>query len=344
MTENKNLEVIIQESGIEKTEAMKMYDHFQSFLQEISLIENEAKSIKINDVSEKQSMKRAREIRLILKNVRTNSEKVHKDMKAGVLRQGRFIDGLLNMVKYLVVPLEEHLMQQEKFAENKEIERIKAVVAERSISLQQYGVDPQFYNLAEMPEELFQKLFRDSKELFEKREREEADRIEQERIAEEKRIEQEKAEAEERKKKEAEAEKERQKELADEREKARVAEEARIKAETEAEDLRKKAEAERIERERIENEQREKDRLEQERIAEEARKKAEADKEEAERLLKLEQAPDVEKLKEFANSGDLKGAIDSIVYMKLSTEYGSKVQKQVEEMLSDVQKFINKNC
>jgi hypothetical protein len=176
--------------------------------------------------------KKAREWRLTIKNIRVDCEKVRKNLKEESLRKGRAIDGMANVIKYLIAPIEEHLDNQEKFVERQEQQRIEALRQKRVSELWQYQVDGNnFPNLGAMPEEQYTLLLSGVKTQFENAvaaaKKAEADRIERERL---------KAEEDERIRKENEArriENEKlQKKLAIEKEKT---EKERIKREEEEE-------------------------------------------------------------------------------------------------------------
>jgi hypothetical protein len=287
----KNLELvkIVEESGIEKTQGQIILDNFTEFFKEASEWEAKAKSIIIKDVSQVEEMKKAREARLALKTIRTTAEKTRIKLKEKSRREGLAIDGIANVLKALIIPIEEHLDKQEKFAENLEKERKEKIKAQRSLELSKYVDDITLYNFSEMLDDAFNNLIETLKTAFE---------VKQEAIkkAEKDRLETEKKEAIEREnqrlenirlKKEAEA---REKELAKERaEQKKKIEVERLKAKKEAE-AREKIEAElkakKVEEERIEREKQNK--LQAEKLA-----KLEAEK-------KAEQAPDREKLIKYA--------------------------------------------
>lgn len=289
------LAIIANESGIEKTKAQSVLEQFQAFFQQASEWESKAAAIVITDVSQKKEMKLAHDARMNLRDIRTGAERTKKKLKEGILVEGKLIDAMYNTIVGVVKPIEDGLLEKEKFAERKEAERVALLSDERSGLLLKYGVDPSFYQLGTMSEEAFSMLLENSRLAHESR-------IETARREEEARIAREAAEAEERARK--------AREEAEER--ARIeAENARLKAEREererkeaeerrrhAEELRKKeeeaakarAELERIAREKREAEEAERKKIEQERIAAEEEKR------------RLEQAGDREKLLAYFRS------------------------------------------
>lgn len=254
------LSVIIQENELEETKAGAIIKSFSGFLEDAKKFESEAMAIVITSEDQVDDMKKAREIRLKLKNLRVNAENTRKGLKDQALREGRAIDGVANIIKAVIVPLEDHLEEQEKFIERLEAEKRQKLIDERVSLLAPYVTDVSFYNL-DISQEGFDGMLKDAKAAFESAK-------ENERKAEEERLAREKEEAAEQErirkenevlKAEAEA---KEKELADERSKAeesqRLANEARDKAESELkarEEADKKAEQERLDRETREKEE-----------------------------------------------------------------------------------------
>jgi hypothetical protein len=258
----------------------------------------------------------ARTTRLKLKNIRVEVEKTRKDLKEQSLREGKAIDGMANIIKALIIPIEEHLEKQEKFAEIKAAERMAKRHAERIEKLVPYVADISVYNVDAMTNEAFEELVKNSKKAFEDQKaaeaqaekdrlaKEEADRIEQERIR--KDNERLKKEAEQR---EIEAAKERK--LADD-----------------------KLEAERKKREKLEQEKRDRENAEiEERKAKEiveGIEKAKAEEAERQKLL----APDKEKLTAFAN------IIDNLELPNVSNREAGKLLDETKDFLDRISKNL----
>jgi hypothetical protein len=129
------LQLIVKESGLETTKAQFILDNFQDYFAIASDWEKKAKSIVVSDETQVAEMKMAREGRLFLAKKRIDIEKARKALKEESLRQGKAIDGIANVLKGLIVPIEDYLEEQEKFAENKEKARLEAerLEAERAI-------------------------------------------------------------------------------------------------------------------------------------------------------------------------------------------------------------------
>ena len=104
---------------------------FQGCFEFAAIWETKAKTIVVNDASQTADMKIARIGRLELREKRIEVEKVRKAMKEQSLREGKAIDGIANVLKGLIIPIEEYLDKQEHFVELKEKERLEAERVER---------------------------------------------------------------------------------------------------------------------------------------------------------------------------------------------------------------------
>lgn len=187
MTENRQNEVsvIIKTANLEPTKAEMIQNSFAKFFDEIAQYENEARSIVVKDENDIQSMARARELRLALKTIRTSSEGQRKALKEGIVREGKVIDGIGNIIKGVIEPLEDELEKKENYAKTIQEERAKRVLAERTQQLQQYVPDVSLYNLNDMADDVFANLLDGAKKAHEDKveaerkakEKEEADRV-----------------------------------------------------------------------------------------------------------------------------------------------------------------------
>lgn len=111
------LSVIVKESGLEKTKAQILLDNFSNYFQIAGEWEKKAKAIVVSNANQITEMKMARVGRLFLREKRIAIEKTRKNLKEQALREGKAIDGIANILKALIVPIEEYLEKQEKFVE-----------------------------------------------------------------------------------------------------------------------------------------------------------------------------------------------------------------------------------
>lgn len=119
MSENQ-LQVIVAESGLDSTKAQVILNQFQDYFAIAADWETKARAIVVSNDSQEAEMKMARAGRLFLKEKRVAIEKTRKELKEQALREGKAIDGIANVLKALIVPIEEYLERQEKFVEIKQ--------------------------------------------------------------------------------------------------------------------------------------------------------------------------------------------------------------------------------
>lgn len=257
MPDKNQLVTILKEGNIEKSESQKLYVEFAPLFQMAKEFEEEAKSIKVDSIDQKDEMLKAREMRLKLVRFRGECDTRRKELKDESLRKGKAIDGMANIIKYLFSGTEAYLKTQEEYAKNIEKQRLQKLKEERENELSDYGVDnPSVYNLHCLSEVSYKELLNTFKERLKLK-------IERERKEEEDRVAAAKKETERLKKLEKdnkklkEEAKEKEDKLADEKKK-----QAKIDAdkEDELEKERKKtkeAQAKLDEKERIEKEEKE---------------------------------------------------------------------------------------
>jgi colicin import membrane protein len=291
--ESKELAVIVENSGVDKTKAQTVLGEFTEFFNQASEWETKTKGLVITDVSQTKEMALAREGRLQLKGIRVEAEKTKKKLKEGILVEGRFIDAIYNLIVGCTQPLENALLEKEKFAERIEEARIAKLKADRLEALAPYEVDTSYFDVSVMPEEAFQKTLAQGKREYEAR-------VEAAKKAEADRIAREQAEADERAR--VRAENERLKKEAEERQRAFDAEikkQAEERTEREKKEIAEKnrliaEQREREEKGRAEREKQEAEREEQKAIVRaevakrEAAEKAMRDKEAADALAKAD--------------------------------------------------------
>jgi fused signal recognition particle receptor len=117
------LAVIVKESGLEQSKANFILEKFQDYFKIAGDWEQKAKMLVVTDEAQVAEMKMAREGRLFLREKRIAIEKSRKELKEQSLREGKAIDGIANVLKSLIEPIEDYLESQEKYAEIKEQER-----------------------------------------------------------------------------------------------------------------------------------------------------------------------------------------------------------------------------
>lgn len=361
-----------KEYGLEETKAADIAAQFRPMLDKMVELEKEFNQIIILPIEEKETARKAKELRLKYVKVRTGTAEIHKQQKAFYLAGGRFVDGWKNAQLFASEGIEKRLEEIEKYAEIQEKKRIEALQFEREKELEPYEVENlSALNLGEMSDAVWS-AFKDGN-IKHYNDRKEAERkAESERIEAQRKIDLHnerkesvlhlwnfttefektlnfgeqsqgdfdaivvrlnKAKADHDSMIEAQRiENERLKKEAEEKERIRI------------EEQKKADEAARIERElaaaKLKAETDEKNR-----IAAELKKKQDAEKAEADRIAKeaaekaeaerkAAEAPDMEKLNYLAVT------ISNISLPEMSTDEGKKILSDVKVLLDKVTKFI----
>lgn len=327
MSDNK-LQVIdvIESSGLEPDTTRNLKEKFLPFWEQVAAWKEKAEMLVVTDESQTAEMKMARTARLALRQVRIDADKTRKALKEDSIRYGKAVQGVYNVIEYLVKPIEEHLLKQEQFVEIRQQEardrlnsEREALAAPLSDFINYTALPATNAPWADLTEEQFHAHLAKARELKAAHEAEQA-RLEAERIAKEK---EDKLIREENAKLKAEAE-ERERQQAEERRK--MEEQARKEREESARVLA----AERAEREKLEKEAKER--------AEAERKAVEA--EEAARR-KAAAAPDKEKILKFADKladwaipdVETNEAIEILHYAEIAINNLAKsIREQAEKM------------
>ncbi len=180
-----DLTTIVKENNLSQDFASKLQNSFTPFFEQARQMSDEAKKIVVTSQDQKDLMTNAREKRLKLKAIRVEVENKRKELKDESLRTSRAIDGMANIIKFLIVPIEEHLQLQEDFIKIQE-ERSKKELGEKRIAeLAEFGLLNPEYDLENMSESGYNTLLDTTKIAHEHRAKElqkaEEDRIERER-------------------------------------------------------------------------------------------------------------------------------------------------------------------
>ncbi len=338
-------------SGLEPESAKTLRATFDTLFAQAEEWTARANDIKVTSIDQKREMKLARESRLALRDIRVKAEHARKRLKEDSVRQGRAIDGMANIIKALIEPIEEVLLEKEQFAERFEAKRKEELRAAREEALRALGTDPRAYaNLGETDEETWAITLQTAKDARDARVRAEKEaeevRVEAERIAATKREElrkqkaKEEAERAEREKATAEENARLKKERDElEAQRAREREAARVDAERQAavEKTKRDAIAEEARKERAD-----KERVERELAAEKAKADAAAKaEEERKHALELEAraaalAPDKEKLSAFAT------ALRGLPVPELASPAGVEARAKLLEQIEKFARWVDK--
>ena len=124
---NNQLAVMVKEAGLAPTKAKYILEKFQDYFEIASEWETKARMIKVTNASQVTEMQMARVGRLFLKEKRCAIETARKELKEQALREGKAIDGVANVLKALIVPIEDYLDKQERFVEIQEEEKREVI-------------------------------------------------------------------------------------------------------------------------------------------------------------------------------------------------------------------------
>lgn len=190
-----SLEVVVSQSGLAPTEADHLKLSFTPLFDSANQWAARVDTLSVTSVEQVREMKLARESRLALKEIRCNAERKRKELNESSQRRTKAVNGIYNVLEYLIVPLEEKLMDMEQFAERKEATRLNEQLKQRKLALAHYGpvlLDDQA--IRNMAEDAFQfmlegaellaaaKVAAEAKALAEQKEREAAALAERERV------------------------------------------------------------------------------------------------------------------------------------------------------------------
>lgn len=171
------------QSGLEKSTTLSVDNKFLDFEEIAKIWSKKAYSIVVNDETQLETIQKAKEGRLLLKNKRAEIEKTRKSLKEKSLLEGRYIDSVAKKLTSLIKPAEEHLLLQEKYIEIKEENRKNKLKEERLLLLEKYNdfFDANFFDLKTMSEVAFTTVLNGCKLAYENNKKEEeAKRLEEE--------------------------------------------------------------------------------------------------------------------------------------------------------------------
>lgn len=335
---NQIVKIDPKEFGLEEAKANQIAEQFKPMLEKMVELEKEFNEIISLPIEEKETAKKAKELRQKYVKVRTGTAEIHKTQKAFYLAGGRFVDGWKNAQLFASQGIEEKLEAIEKHAENLERERIDNLKNERAKLLDGYGVENiDVLGLGSMSESVWNNFLSGTKLAYEQK-------IEAEKKAEQERIEREKAEAEERKR--IKEENERLKAEAEAQAKELEIERARVESQRKAAEEKARKEREEIEAKAAQEKAKQDAILKAER---QAKEKLEAElkaKEEAEAKARKEAEEKAESELSKGDSEKIKDLISDLEALKTKYTFKSKANQKkysdVSELLSKIISHINK--
>ena len=175
------ISTVIKESGLEQSTASAIEQKFLPLFQQASEWKAKAEQLVVTNETQISLMKQAGEARRALKKIRTTADAVRKELKEDSIRYGRAVQGVYNVIEYLIVPIEDHLSKQERFIEIQEEERKNNLRIERTeIARPLAAWLPNGLDFGIMSDEDFEKLIAGAE--AQKRRQEEQEKEEQQRL------------------------------------------------------------------------------------------------------------------------------------------------------------------
>lgn len=182
MNEKQDLQLILNDSDLPADKIKSLQQCFEGSFKSARELVDSSKAITVTSSDQVKEMKLARENRLKLRDIRVEVEHTRVELKAQIVREGKAIDGFANILKALIIPAEEHLEKQEKFAEIAQQKMITERLATRIDQLSPFVSELGIYNLREMSDTSFTDLLSFSKKMWQAgrdaEAKEEADRAE----------------------------------------------------------------------------------------------------------------------------------------------------------------------
>jgi hypothetical protein len=187
-------------ANVEESNALYIQEKFDSYLKTLEEYKTIAFEHIVTDENDKEGMEEAKKSRLLIMKIRTNADKTRQELKKDALAYGSAVQGIYNLIEEQTKPIEEHLRNQELFAERAQQAREEALRIEREKLLEPYlefmvhGV-----HYGKISEAEWKLLYNGAIKAMEDdiaQKKAEAERIEAERIAKEKADAEAKAEAE----------------------------------------------------------------------------------------------------------------------------------------------------
>ena len=142
MSTTTQLQTIIKSDNAVTIETAELIQkRFQEFEDQIEAWKEKALTLQVTSADDVETMKQAREARLLLVKVRTGADKVRASLKADATAYNRMVQTVYNYIEEGIKPIEKHLQQQEDFIkiqQEKEREEIWKTRAPIVASLNQF--------------------------------------------------------------------------------------------------------------------------------------------------------------------------------------------------------------
>lgn len=159
----------VAEYGLEPATAGALQRNFMPFFEKAEYWKRRAEMVKVDSADQVNEMRIAREMRLAIRQVRLDADKLRKRLKEDGLRYGKAVQGVYNVVEFLLEPTEKYLHEQETFIERQKEQKIKDDQIARYAEIQQFldFVPIEFHNsLGTLSVDSYAKMYNQAKKSF----------------------------------------------------------------------------------------------------------------------------------------------------------------------------------
>jgi hypothetical protein len=182
---------------VPEAQAIALRSFFDPLEKQINEWKEKAFQIEVTDISQTKLIKDAKSARLMVRDIRLNIDKLHKEKKEDSLREGQLLDLIKRTLTGWLEPIEGHLKKQEDFIKLQEQKQVDDLKTERLAALAAYrfeGDNIDALQLGEMVDTVFETFLAGIKSGHDqrvanaaeaervKKEKEESDRIERDKI------------------------------------------------------------------------------------------------------------------------------------------------------------------
>jgi hypothetical protein len=150
------MQIISLETGIRPDDSKEIKSAFEEFVEQTHEWAKKAMAIIVLAEDDIQGMEQAAKADKALRALQKEVEDTHKRMKADSLAYGRALDEVKRNFNAVIEPARIHCKEMASFAETMEKKRQEELKAKRMEEMKDLNVNLAHYDLATMPEDLYQ--------------------------------------------------------------------------------------------------------------------------------------------------------------------------------------------
>jgi hypothetical protein len=133
-----NIIKVIEKSNLEENTAINIRTAFSDYFEDANEAIKKCKDIKVINDDDIENMALAKEYRIKLKNIRVAADKKRKALKEDSNKYGKAVQGVYNVIDYIVSPMEKYLKSQEDYVEIKKATERQERYEKRMKILEEY--------------------------------------------------------------------------------------------------------------------------------------------------------------------------------------------------------------